>query len=323
MPKGDIAIVRCPAEARSEALAVLYRDAAEGFRTAMTVEALADAQAGRLDLSGLWVALRGDRVVGAVLTQTLAGRAAAVWPPEVAGTLGRGRIAAALVAAALDGLRAQGVRVAQALVDPESPVRAARDLTAGGLPRVSELVYMRRDVAPPIEPGPVPLDWRPFSRSAEPEFREVLEATYEGSLDMPELEGVRSLDDILAGHRAAGRFRPELWRLGRVPGEPDAAAALLLSEPPEGGWWEVSYLGLTPRARGRGLGRTTLAHGLALAAERGVERLELAVDVRNLPAERLYLRTGFAPFERRAVHLAVFRTNNLPGERGQSGERGA
>jgi mycothiol synthase len=31
-------------------------------------------------------------------------------------------------------------------------------------------------------------------------------AAYTGSLDMPELEGALSLDDIMEGHRAAGRF---------------------------------------------------------------------------------------------------------------------
>jgi RimJ/RimL family protein N-acetyltransferase len=34
-------------------------------------------------------------------------------------------------------------------------------------------------------------------------------------------------------------------------------------------------------------------------------RLELAVDVRNLPAERLYKAAGFVPHDRRAVHLTV------------------
>jgi hypothetical protein len=35
-----------------------------------------------------------------------------------------------------------------------------------------------------------------------------------------------------------------------------------------------------------------------------VPRLELAVDVRNHPATRLYRMAGFIPFDQRAVHLA-------------------
>src|SRR5207237_5469916 len=122
--------------------------------------------------------------------------------------------------------------------------------------------------------------------------------------DMPELEGIRSLDDILAGHRAAGRFVADRWRAGRRPGEPEAAAVLLLSEIPDRDAWEVAYLGLTPAARGRGLGRAVLAQALALARSHAA-RLELAVDSRNDPANRLYQAAGFTSFDRRAVHLAT------------------
>ena len=75
--------------------------------------------------------------------------------------------------------------------------------------------------------------------------------------------------------------------MGHLPGEPATAAVLLLSEIPDRDAWEVAYLGLTPSARGRGLGRAVLAHALELAAAH-VPRLELAVDVRNHPATRLY-----------------------------------
>jgi hypothetical protein len=33
--------------------------------------------------------------------------------------------------------------------------------------------------------------------------------------------------------------------------------------------------------------------------------MELAVDARNVPAERLYRNAGFTAFDRRAVHVAV------------------
>ena len=85
-----------------------------------------------------------------------------------------------------------------------------------------------------------------------------------------------------------GSFDPALWRLGRLPGDPEAAAILLLAGPADRDAWEVAYLGLTPPARGRGLGRAALAHALDLARP-NVSRLELAVDARNHPANRLYL----------------------------------
>jgi ribosomal protein S18 acetylase RimI-like enzyme len=122
---------------------------------------------------------------------------------------------------------------------------------------------------------------------------------------MPELEGARALDDILEGHRAAGRFVPERWQLGRVTGTPEAAAVLLMAEVPGRNVWEVIYLGLTPAARGLGFGRAVIQHALELA--RGnVPRIELAVDLRNRPALRLYESAGFSPRDRRAVHLVIF-----------------
>jgi ribosomal protein S18 acetylase RimI-like enzyme len=138
----------------------------------------------------------------------------------------------------------------------------------------------------------------------EGEFRSVLQATYYGSLDMPELEGVRSLDEILLGHRSAGRFVAERWQLGHLPGEPEAAAVLLMAEIPGRNVWEIIYLGLTPPARGRGLGREALQHALKLAQPH-VPWVELAVDLRNKPATRLYHSSGFVVRDRRAVHLAI------------------
>jgi ribosomal protein S18 acetylase RimI-like enzyme len=175
------------------------------------------------------------------------------------------------------------------------------------MPHVTDLVYLERGTSDPLDvPAGLPrFDWRAYADEVDAEFRAVLQATYIDSLDMPELEGIRSLDDILSSHRAAGRFVPERWRMGRLPAEPEAATVLLLSEIPDRDAWEVAYLGLTPAARGRGLGRAVLAEALALAAEH-VPRLELAVDVRNRPANHLYRAAQFLPFDRRAVHLASF-----------------
>ena len=132
----------------------------------------------------------------------------------------------------------------------------------------------------------------------------MLQATYAGSLDMPELEGARSLDDILESHMAAGRFVAERWQLGRLPGDAHASAILLLAEVPGRNVWEVIYLGLTKSARGRGLGRVVLEHAIELARIE-VPWLELAVDMRNTPAIRLYHSAGFVTRERRTVHLAL------------------
>ena len=108
----------------------------------------------------------------------------------------------------------------------------------------------------------------------------------------------------MESHRATGRFDAARWQLGYIPGKPQAASVLLMAEVPGRDIWEVVYLGLTPEARGHGLGRAVLQHALALARTH-VPRLELAVDCRNTPATRLYRSTGFIARDRRAVHLAI------------------
>jgi ribosomal protein S18 acetylase RimI-like enzyme len=273
----------------------------------LIVDAMAEADQGLIDLSGLWIARRRARIIGALLTQPLAGRAAAVWAPEVEVTWGRAATAITLVRAALDDLRARGFRIAQALLDESAPRQASADLVGGGMLHVTDLIYLERPTADPLEvrPGTPALSWRSYAPEDEAGFRAALQATYIDSLDMPELEGIRSLDDIMASHRTGGRFDPSRWRVGAVPGEPDAGAVLLLSALPDHDAGEVAYLGLTPAARGRGLGRAALAHALNLA-RRHAPRIELAVDLRNEPATRLYRAAGFSPFDRRAVHLASF-----------------
>lgn len=303
-PNPGAELLACPAEDRTEALWLLYRRTPPALRARLVEQVLAQSERSELDLSGLWIARRRGRIVGAVLTQRLAGEAAAIWPPEVGLTWSRSTLASALVRAAVDDLRSRGARLAQALLEVGAPRLAGLDLQAGGVPRITELHYLRRDVAQPIDaPAAHRLHWTPYSDRADADFRAVLETTYLDSLDMPELDGARSLDDIMVSHRAAGRFVPDHWRLGRLAGEPDAAGLVLLAEHPHRSAWEVAYLGLSPAARGRGLGRAALAHALRLAQGHAYW-IELAVDVRNIPARRLYEATGFQRFDRRVVHLA-------------------
>src|ERR1017187_7741552 len=311
-------VMSCPEEARGEALELLYRRVPAALRDRLILQVLNEDRSGEIDLSGLGIAQkRRGRIVGAMLTQSLAGKVAAVWAPEVRTTWRRRDLASALVKEALADFEARGFRLAQAVLDDSAGARAGRDLEEGGMPRVTELLYLERDTAISLEPAVVTpvqvhiaadgwapegfgsvarpcagFEWRPFEKALEAEFRSVLQATYAGSLDMPELEGARSLDDVLESHKAAGRFVAERWRLGRLPGDAQASAVLLLAEVPGRNVWEVIYLGLTQSVRGRGLGRAILEHALELAGCQ-VPWLELAVDLRNTPALRLYDSAGF------------------------------
>ena len=226
-------ILPCPPAERVAALGVLYRRVPPALRPRLIADALAEAERGVIDLGGLWVARRRGRVIGAMLTQPLAGRAAAVWAPEVDPSWWRGGTAVALVTAALADLKGRGFQLAQALLDDSAPRRAAADLTEGGMPRVTELVYLERRTPPPLplRPGLPVLEWVGFSPETESDFRAVVEQTYHESLDMPELEGLRSLDDVLTSHRARGPVCRRPLAAGPGPGASPAPPRVSCSSP--------------------------------------------------------------------------------------------
>src|SRR5438876_1230508 len=89
-------VMQCPEPARGAALEVLYRRVPSGLRDRLIADVLDEARRGEIDLSGLWVARdSAGRILGALLTQPLAGRAAALWAPEVRASWRRARLAAA------------------------------------------------------------------------------------------------------------------------------------------------------------------------------------------------------------------------------------
>jgi ribosomal protein S18 acetylase RimI-like enzyme len=147
------------------------------------------------------------------------------------------------------------------------------------------------------------LEFRNQSQSDPDLFAQTLLRTYENSLDCPEVNGVRTIDEIIAGHQAQGIFHPERWWLVVESGQ--AVAVLLLIEMRAGEGWEISYLGVVPEARGRGIGVALALHALHAAYAAEAPQLTLSVDVRNQPAWRVYKGTGFEAYDERRVYLAI------------------
>lgn len=56
---------------------------------------------------------------------------------------------------------------------------------------------------------------------------------------------------------------------------------------------EIGLVAVAPHARGRGLGGDLVSSGLAYFAERGIERVHVVTQARNLGAQRLYQAHGF------------------------------
>src|SRR5437660_4997313 len=89
----------------------------------------------------------------------------------------------------------------------------AAALLRQGFRRITRMRQMEHDLSDvPDIPAP-PLRFRSLQSSLESAFAKVLQQTYEGTLDCPELCGARTIDEILAGHRGEGKFDPAYWWL--------------------------------------------------------------------------------------------------------------
>ncbi len=127
------------------------------------------------------------------------------------------------------------------------------------------------------------------------EFAKIVEETYEGSLDVPELNGIRSTHNTIEGYAACVRENHLPWWVVVEEGIP---AGCLLLCPHQNELVELVYLGLVTEARGRGLGRRILEFVETWACERGATRIVAAVDQRNHHALQIYEKAGYVEFSR-------------------------
>jgi ribosomal protein S18 acetylase RimI-like enzyme len=130
----------------------------------------------------------------------------------------------------------------------------------------------------------------------------ALESSYEGTLDCPELCGMRSMADVIASHESTGVFDPSRWWLMLKDDRP--VGCCLLSHCPANESVELVYLGLSPEVQGQGFGARFLTHALqALQLAEPVHEVTCAVDRRNIPAAKVYMRLGFKRFDARCGYV--------------------
>lgn len=290
------------------ALELAFASLPEPDRQRHIVNALALLAGGELDRRGVWIARDGDGIAGVQVVELLGGATALFWTPMVRPDCSADDLTRQLVDAALSWSRAHACKIAEALVLPQDVCRA-EPICRAGFSAVTEMYSLRHDLAD-IEMPPARLHLVGSAKADRELFEATLLRTYEGTLDCPELNGRRSVGEILAGHRAAGKDRPELWQLAFVDNRP--VGVLLLTELPHGLDWDLSYLGIVPEARRQGLGRALAQHAMQTARDGGALHLVLAVDARNEPARQLYQWLGFEVVEKRIVYLHFFAQPTAP-----------
>jgi ribosomal protein S18 acetylase RimI-like enzyme len=288
-----------------EALRLLFQHLPPGDRDSRVAEALRLLRGAEFDPAGLLLARRGRDLAGAVICATMAGAGGMVWPPQAVLGPDASEVEDELLRAATAWLRGQGTKLAQTLLAPQESALAG-PLERGGFCRVTTLWFFRRELSSlwPLPAVPRRLSFQTYAEADRDVFHRALLRTYEGTLDCPEINGVRDVHEIVVGHQAQGAFDPGRWWLAWKEGRP--AGVLLLNDLKDVPAWDLSYLGVIPDARRRGVGRELACKALEQARAHGALQLTLSVDVRNRPAWQLYTSLGFRQVEPRDVYLAVW-----------------
>jgi ribosomal protein S18 acetylase RimI-like enzyme len=303
-PASKIDITRADAAALDRAawelVAQSWPEEERGGQLAATADAIA---AGRGDSLLVLEARTAGNLVGVAFAQLLAGRAAVVTTPQTVATNDalRCSLEDQLFARQDAELRAAGTRLTQCLLPFHDP--AAECLRRTGFNHTADLLYLvATSESFPDQPPQPPFELVPADPVAEStRFSPLLERTYVGSLDCPQVDGLRSTSEVLSGYRATGEFRSGLWQIVRAAGRD--VGCLILAFHPAGKHCELIYLGLAPEVRGRGWGLELTRAALALTAAAGGERLVLAVDAANEPAVRMYVASGFSAWDRRQLWI--------------------
>jgi len=274
------------------------------------VSFLQNARARQIDLTPLLVAEQGGRVVWCALPIVFPGRTAIYLCAQV--HTAQVEAARAVVEQLLVEHQGQGLRLAQVLLDPGDN-DGHGFFESCGFHRLAELVYLetRSRELPVVLPAGFSLI--NYSEKTHALFARAISASYEQTLDCPGLEGVRDIEEVIAGHKAAGVFHEKYWFA--VMQRETPVGALLLAPVPPSDALELVYVGLAMGARGRGLSEPLMRLALSTAKAAGCHRLTTAVDAQNTPAMRMYVRHGMQRVGSRVAMMRVLcpaRTEHAP-----------
>ena len=306
-PGDPITVQRVSRADRRSVLGVLLTGRAEP-QHALVEQFLSYSRDHQLSLTELYAAYRGKLPVAAALVLPNAGRSGMMFASPVQ-TPDEAALAGQVVDAAAEAQDPASIRLLQGLIEPDQPL-TRQALEAGGFEQLATLQYLARDATlPPVafQPPDPELELVTWSQVNRPLFAAAIEASYEQTADCPGLVGLRQIEDIIAGHQAAGHFTPELWFALHKAGEP--VAVVLLNELVQQPGYELVYLGVAAPYRGQGVARSLLRYGLGQLTARHEDwlsdkpRVQLAVDDANAAARTLYTDLGFFPTARKLAMI--------------------
>ncbi len=298
-----ILITPVGADEQEPALSLLFSDIPNDRRHLHVKRALEVFASGEVDPAHLLVARLSPQgpPVASMFAQLLPGASAMIWPPRTENILERLETEKTLVRTLLLRLRSHGVKLVQAFLSLEDREGTA-SLTRNGFQSITRIWHMRRDRVLHVDTGSpaADLDFIPFAQCDCAKFQETLIETYESSLDCPELNGLRTLDEVILGFRKSA---PDLSRWWLLSKEGEAVGVLLLADGGQTNTWDVGYLGIAPSARRKGYSKAAMRFAIEQSITAKQQALTLIVDQRNDPAIKLYQSFDFKVVDMREVYL--------------------
>jgi ribosomal protein S18 acetylase RimI-like enzyme len=195
----------------------------------------------------------------------------------------------------------KGVEMVQAILpanetDPWT-IRISQAFQRAGMTHAARLLQLECCDVPlkhdgsPLALDFFPLQFHPFTEMPWDRWCQLVEETYVATLDVPILNGVRSVEQTLQGYAVGNGLEASLpWWSVHVEG---AAIGCLILTPLPGFDCELTYLGLIPSARGHRYSPEIMDFVSRWMVEHHKSRIILAVDSKNAPALHLYSSFGF------------------------------
>ena len=292
-------------------LALNVTPAGGGDRAVVVADLLRRVRSGPQSIDLVCGAYLADRLTAACLAVEAPGHSGMVFVTDP-GPVPRLSVDEEASVSALMALKAaaweRSLAILEVLVAPDA-VGLSQVLDRSGFTYLTRLLYLQRrmDIALPRLPMGGGLELVTYEGGDTALFISALKASYAQSLDCPELVGLRRLEDVLDGHRAAGDHDPRLWWVALRDGKP--AGVLLLSRLPARTTIEVVYVGVAQLSRGQDVGNALMGLALRTCVLEGVTTLALAVDCANTPARRMYERWGFTQTGARDAWIASSTAN--------------
>lgn len=197
---------------------------------------------------------------------------------------------------------ATGVELVQAILptDSTSPVESGlrRAFESAGMIHAARLLqYECTDIPFRHDGSPLalafsPIEFRSYRDIPWSQWCRLVEETYTDTLDVPILNGIRSIEQTLRGYAVGQPENGLAWWSIHVGDSPIGCLILTSLSSSD---CELTYLGLVPSARGHRYSPAIMDYVGEWMLNQGKSRIVLAVDEKNAPALHLYESFGFEP----------------------------